>query len=299
VATDTGGSIRIPASFAGIVGLRPTKNAVPLDGVVPLSSSRDTVGPMAPTVRDVATIFPILAQRAPCDPVKRLKGAAGGKRFRVGLLTEFFAEVAALNGAVEILKKRMGAVDAVDFPARGSRASIKRHKSTSNYEFKAEIERYFEKTVGSLTLEELWAEARRDCVEADHRCRRVVEDMEIKVKKAGSVPSSFREEWTALAEELKQYFSDHQLDAVAYPTFSLPPSLLTESKQAFCPNNRLAASTGFPALTLFAGFAHDDQVRLPVGLEFMALPNEECVLFALGEEFETFLGESGRCEHKV
>ncbi|MFD1037430.1 amidase [Virgibacillus byunsanensis] len=52
IGTDTGGSIRVPSSFCGIVGLKPTYNAVPREGVFPLSNSLDHVGPMTRTVRD-------------------------------------------------------------------------------------------------------------------------------------------------------------------------------------------------------------------------------------------------------
>ena len=61
--TDTGGSIRIPASFCGVVGLKPTYERVSRVGVLPLSFTLDHVGPMARTVRDVAVSFQAMAER--------------------------------------------------------------------------------------------------------------------------------------------------------------------------------------------------------------------------------------------
>jgi aspartyl-tRNA(Asn)/glutamyl-tRNA(Gln) amidotransferase subunit A len=63
IGTDTRGSIRIPSSFCGITGLKPTLGAVPTDGVIPLSTTMDHAGPMTRTVEDSALLFKVLAGR--------------------------------------------------------------------------------------------------------------------------------------------------------------------------------------------------------------------------------------------
>ena len=63
IGTDTGGSIRIPAAACGIVGLKPTVGEVPTDGVIPLSTSLDHVGPLTRSVADAAIIWAVLAGR--------------------------------------------------------------------------------------------------------------------------------------------------------------------------------------------------------------------------------------------
>ena len=72
LGTDTGGSCRIPAAFCGIVGYKPTARRVPLDGVLPLSPSLDSVGPLANTVACCATIDGVLAgeTRPPLRPTE-------------------------------------------------------------------------------------------------------------------------------------------------------------------------------------------------------------------------------------
>lgn len=61
LGTDTGGSIRVPASLCGVVGLKPTWGVVPTRGLAPLSESLDTAGPMANSVEDVFTLFDVIA----------------------------------------------------------------------------------------------------------------------------------------------------------------------------------------------------------------------------------------------
>jgi aspartyl-tRNA(Asn)/glutamyl-tRNA(Gln) amidotransferase subunit A len=67
LGTDTGGSCRIPAALTGIVGFKPTATRVPKDGVMPLSQTLDSVGPLAPTVQCCATIDAVLAGEVPTE----------------------------------------------------------------------------------------------------------------------------------------------------------------------------------------------------------------------------------------
>ncbi|MFJ1256173.1 amidase [Cupriavidus sp. CuC1] len=71
LGTDTGGSIRMPASWCGITGLKTTIGRISTHGILPLSPSLDTPGPMARTVRDVALLYDLLQGPDPLDPVTR------------------------------------------------------------------------------------------------------------------------------------------------------------------------------------------------------------------------------------
>ncbi|AMJ61015.1 amidase [Bosea sp. PAMC 26642] len=72
LGSDTGGSCRIPAALCGIVGYKPTARRVPLDGVVPLSGSLDSLGPLAPSVACCAIVDGVLAGELPSPPAARL-----------------------------------------------------------------------------------------------------------------------------------------------------------------------------------------------------------------------------------
>jgi aspartyl-tRNA(Asn)/glutamyl-tRNA(Gln) amidotransferase subunit A len=71
IGTDTGGSVRLPASWCGITGLKTTIGRISTHGILPLSPSLDTPGPMARTVRDVALLYNILQGPDPLDPLTR------------------------------------------------------------------------------------------------------------------------------------------------------------------------------------------------------------------------------------
>ncbi len=100
LGTDTGGSVRIPASMTGIAGLRPTHGRISIRGITPVSVAHDTVGPMARRVADVARLFAALAVYDRLDPVSRdlplenflprLGESIEG--VRVGLARNFFFE---------------------------------------------------------------------------------------------------------------------------------------------------------------------------------------------------------------
>lgn len=86
LGTDTAGSIRTPAAYCGIAGLRPTQNLISTSGIVPLAFSRDTCGPMATTVSDVALLHRALTRDPNPITARSLKGV------RLGLPTAVFQD---------------------------------------------------------------------------------------------------------------------------------------------------------------------------------------------------------------
>lgn len=119
VGTDTGGSIRVPAGFCGLVGLKPTFRAVSTDGVVPVSWSLDHVGPVARSVRDCAIVYNAIAgPRAHKVSLDELERGVEGLSIGVGLIDdELDSEVrAALEAAVEALADQGATVNRVALP---------------------------------------------------------------------------------------------------------------------------------------------------------------------------------------
>ena len=133
LGTDTGGSIRIPASLCGITGLKPTFGRVSRRGVIPLSWSLDHVGPMARTAEDCALVLQALAGHDPEDassadepvPDYSAKIGSGTKGLRLGIPREFFFDnvdagvETTVREAIGVLKEAGSVVSEVSLPLVG------------------------------------------------------------------------------------------------------------------------------------------------------------------------------------
>jgi aspartyl-tRNA(Asn)/glutamyl-tRNA(Gln) amidotransferase subunit A len=138
LGTDTGGSIRIPASYCGIVGFKPTYGRVSNRGVIPMAWTLDHVGPMCKTVEDAALVLGVIAGYDKFDPVSvdapiadYTRGTrAPTSKLRLGVpRTPFFdnldPEVAeAVNAALDVLRKLTASVKDVQIPAAGNIADV-------------------------------------------------------------------------------------------------------------------------------------------------------------------------------
>ena len=127
VGTDTGGSVRIPAAACGLVGLKPGPGEIPLDGVVPLSTTLDHAGPLCRTVEDAAILYDALTG-APPQPLPR-----GEAPVTVGVLRGYFTallhtDVAqAFEAACERLASAGVRLEAVDISHTGDIAPVYLH----------------------------------------------------------------------------------------------------------------------------------------------------------------------------
>ncbi|WP_428493108.1 amidase [Rhodopila sp.] len=130
LGSDTGGSVRLPASACGVTGLKPTQTRVSRYGVMPLSFSLDNVGPLARTARDCARILTVIAGHDPLDPtsshepVPRYEDFIDGnlRGLRIGVPTNVFLDdadapvVAAMEVALKVLTARGASVSRIELP---------------------------------------------------------------------------------------------------------------------------------------------------------------------------------------
>ena len=102
LGTDTGGSVRIPCSFNGCASLRPTVGRYPQEGIAPISHTRDTAGPMASTMADVALLDRTIAGGVAVSPAEL-------KQVRIGIVKSMLANLdgdteTAFRAAIDKLK---------------------------------------------------------------------------------------------------------------------------------------------------------------------------------------------------
>ena len=120
VGTETDGSITCPAAFNGCVGIKPTVGTVPTDGVVPISASQDSPGPMARTVRDAAALLTVLADDGRDYASYAVPGRLAGKRIGVPRATcwgySTHADAAAERAVALLAAEGATIVDATDLP---------------------------------------------------------------------------------------------------------------------------------------------------------------------------------------
>lgn len=132
LGSDTGGSIRLPASFCGIVGLKPSYGLVSRSGVVAMASSTDVIGPLTRTVEDAALVLDVISGRDELDSTTIEKDLLGYrvegigfslKDKKIGLVKEYFDEglepgvKTIINGAIKKLKDAGAEITEVSLPS--------------------------------------------------------------------------------------------------------------------------------------------------------------------------------------
>lgn len=294
LGTDTGGSIRGPASAVGVVGLKPTHGLLDDSGIVPFARSLDVAGPMARSVADLALCLEVLGGAAIVLQEDALCGA------RIGIardFTGFDRDVDwVLQAAIDAMQRAGATLIDVRFPKWLLESKQEFYLAIRHREFKHQIADYLAATGAGFpkTLADLVDRARR--FTAPHvdgaqpnPGRWAVFDEELA---SGSLEDSAYRLATQSAlpmirRGVEELFADNALDAIAYLPMPVRPPLLTvpESQShhgAKSPTN-IANLTGFPDLTVPAGFTSDG---LPVGLSFLGRARSEARLLSLGHDFE-------------
>ena len=272
--TDTGGSLRIPAAACGLSSLRPAQGRVSSYGVLALSPSMDTAGPMARRMLDVALLLRLLAGHDPQDPgsldapVPDYPAAAPVdlSGVRIGVCRALWAgaepDVEQLCVQGLGLLERRGAV-LVDVTPPAGTDQVMGWPGTYGDTMGPEALRVH---AGWLaTREHLYGE------EVLGRLRRGGETTPAQYAAAQQDRRRWAQDWRLAVRTLR-------LDAVAHPTNPQPPQLLPASGPSISPSKAWSI-TGFPCLSVPVGVDH---LGLPVGLSLAALPEQEAALVGLG-----------------
>jgi amidase len=298
LGTDTCGSVRIPAAFNSLVGLRATQGLISRRGIVPLSHTQDIAGPLTRSVVDAALLLDAMATVDDGDPqtadgyrqrpdsyLDALRpGALRGAR--IGLLEDALLvepEDAAVADVVGAAANRMQALGATVvrvslpdlWPTLESRLS---GFFVLVYDFKQDINAYLAEQaqvpVRSLT-EIIAAGVHHPGVDSSLRASEAM------------ASGSRRDYLSELAhrDEVRRYLlavmARERLDALVYPTIRREPVRLGQDQPGS--NCLLSANSGLPALVVPAGFTARG---LPAGMELLGAPWSEPVLLGLAYDYE-------------
>ncbi len=296
LGTDTGGSIRIPAAYCGVVGLKPTYGLVSLRGIFPLIYSLDHCGPLTRTVRDAALMLSSMAgydkydvasvDHSPEDPQDYLASMQRQQvgAFRLGIpRSPFFDHLDAdieqtVEQAIEVLRHLVKSVQNVQLPPTGTLAWT----AIRAAEVEAVHGELFRLHAGSYSIQP----------------GRFVEDMGKELNSpdettAGRVAELVRANWelAKLRKTIDDAFTD--FDLVVLPTMRVGPKTIKEELQREekptpsepeNTSNSLAFNLyGIPALSLPCGFS---KAGLPIGLMIAGPRFSEAKVLALGNAFE-------------
>jgi amidase len=313
LGTDTGGSIRGPSTANGIVGLKPTHGLLSRSGIIPLSLTFDTGGPMARSISDVAIA---LGAMTGIDPADAATQKSEGK-FSTDYTKDL--KVDALKGArIGIARDFLGADPDVDWVIEASLAAMRNSGATivdvrfPKWLLESKLEFY-----NAIRMPEFAAQIKDYLATIGPEYPKTIQEMIDQTNRFtgpradGAHPNPSR--WTLFKREassgtLEDYrytsvrdyglplmraaveglFAAEKLDAIVYPTATRRPALLTALPDTAPANPTASATnianlTGFPDLIVPAGFTGDN---LPVGISFFGVAFSEQKLLSLGYSFE-------------
>jgi aspartyl-tRNA(Asn)/glutamyl-tRNA(Gln) amidotransferase subunit A len=285
LGTDTGGSIRNPASMCGIVGLKPTYGRTSRRGVVPLAQSLDHVGPMTRTVRDNALLLQAIAGWDPEDPGSADEPVddylatidAGGRGLRIGFVRHFYAEdlvadpeqIAAIEASLGVWRDAGARIEEIRLP------SLQVWNAPTRVIIAAE----------AYAVHERWLRERPQDYGRRGR-ERLLQGAFLRAADYIQAQRQRSHLTRVLAEAMRE------VDAMVTVSSCDPAPRLDDAaelarryeRQARMPFNL----TGYPALVIPAGFTRAD--KLPLSLQLVGHPFEEATLYRLAQIYEAATG---------
>ncbi len=277
IGSDTGGSIRAPASFCGIVGFKTSEGRIDKQGVFPLSRTLDTIGPLAHTVEDCALIDMALRGR-PAAPLRPLD--LGGVDFIVPDKSGIDDAETAVAANLEATVKRLAAA--------GARVTSRPVPSIGA--MRALVARY-----GSLVAIEAYAEHRAifDSADAERMDRRVVKRALLAREISGEDAISLRRERESLIAALADDLEGALLVLPSTPMTAPPIDALERDDELFrLTNLRAIHYTFLGNLFRMCGLAlpsGTDAENLPTGVQFLAPGGHDDRLLSIGLGVEAAL----------
>jgi len=303
IGTDTGSSIRGPASHLSLVGFRPTIGTVSPAGIIPLLSNRDIAGPITRTVLDAVTVFSVINDKNRSKPetkkmqpdvfarhlkqtdINELKGVRFGViRQLYDTPTSDFEVMEIMQKAIEDLK-RAGAELVDPFVIPDFKRLTREAVFCSRFYF--DLNNYLRTQKGSAPLNS-FEEVVRNRAYLDHNQGFINWVMNGKGNPESQQPPCSDVQGDVRRKHLLDVvvtaMDKHHLDAIIYPSWSNPPREIGDMESPHGENSsEISPHTGQPSITVPMGFT---EAGLPVGLEFLARPYDDYRLLQYAYTYE-------------
>ena len=267
IGTDTGGSVREPAAFCGIVGLKPTFGLVSLRGVFPLSTSLDHVGPLCRSVEDTALVLEVIAgcKRLDLEPRIEIKPRIGVARRP--FLDDLDPEIeSAFDAAIKEIRGLASDIKEIDLPA----------------------------TPAAVQGPEVYALHAKHFAESPQKYGRWMQE---RLKQAARIEQAAyleaRQELDHLRRSIDEVFAE--VDLVVTPTTPVPPITIEEALnmspdpagELWLRNTRPFNAFGVPTISVPCGFT---RAGLPIGLQIAGPNLGEAKLLSFAYAYEQSTG---------
>ena len=294
LGTDTGGSVRIPCAFNGCAALRPTVGRYSQQGIVPISHTRDTAGPMALSVADLALLDRAIAGGAPVV-------AADPKRLRLGVVKSFYANLDEDTRVVTdaaLAKLRAAGITLIDVEMP-KLAELNGAVSfpVALYEIHDDLSAYLTRHRTGVDIRQVAAGIASPDVKGTFDGLVLPRKLPAEQGVVDAKPvyeNAMRKARPALQKLYRDTFKKNRLDALVFPTVprvALPANPESSSLENFgllIQNTDPGSNAGIPGLQLPSGLGATS--GLPVGLELDGPAGSDRRLLAVGMAVEDVLG---------
>jgi amidase/aspartyl-tRNA(Asn)/glutamyl-tRNA(Gln) amidotransferase subunit A len=309
LGTDTGGSVRMPAAFCGLVGVKPTWGLVPQEGVVELSYTLDHVGPLAPDVRTAARVLDVIAGATGRDVTfaERATEPPGVESLTVGVPSEFYGEYVSetvsrtVRDRIDAMADAGATVRDVSVPLVAD--AVEMWNAVVNVEFALFLGASGTPLFRRGAVDPWWG---RDAVAGmddpertfgDVVQRKAVEGAYLLAEERATHYVAARNGCRALATQFESALAE--CDVLVTPTMATEPiergtwnphSYSSAGENAAPPlavNTRPANLAGLPAVTVPANDPDTD----PIGVQFIGGAGDDGAVLEAGAAFEAFVAD--------
>lgn len=304
LGTDTGGSIRQPASFCGVVGVLPTYGRVSRYGLIAFASSLDRIGPFAANVRDAAAVLGVIAGHDPCDATSSMAPVAdyaaesdkGAEGLRIGVPAEYFGEGLdpevreRIESGIESLKAAGCTIKPVSLPH--TRYAIPTYYLVATAEASANLARfdgvrYGYRSPASATLSDMYSHSRDEGFGTEVKRRIMLGTYALSAGYYDAYYLKAQKVRRLLADEFLRTFAD--VDAIVTPTAPTPAFKLGEKTgdplaMYLADIYTVTASlAGICGVTVPCGAT---KAGLPVGMQILGAHFNEAIAFRVARTLE-------------